>query len=404
MTQTWHPPAANAHWRAGGDVVAALHAAGYQAVYVGGAVRDLLLGRPVHDVDVATNATPDQVMAAWPRCEPVGKAFGVVIAVTAAGPVEVASFRSDGVYIDGRRPSSVVATDEAGDVWRRDFTINALVADPIAGEIRDHVGGLADLESRCLRVVGNARARLLEDRLRVLRAIRFVSHLDLSWEPNSLAAVRSITPSDLSRERIWQEWGKGLDERPGTWLRAVATSGHLSALCDRFDLARVPLAAAALDRLGDHANPLLLAAASCLCLPPAELHAFNDWLRREPVSKSFRVWLPRLLDETDPPTCDQRGRRRRMAADDADQVLRWWQALGHDAAALAEWSADAAAVGALGALPLSGADLIAAGVAPGPAVGAGLAYWRDQWLSGAFADRESLLAAVARDATGAADH
>ncbi|MBA3937426.1 MAG: CCA tRNA nucleotidyltransferase, partial [Planctomycetes bacterium] len=142
----------------------ALVAAGHEAYLVGGCVRDLLLGRAVHDADVATNAHPEQVeacaaAAGW-RTVAVGRQFGVIIVVAPGGAnVEVATFRHDGAYIDGRRPTTIAFTSAVADVQRRDFSVNALLYDPLQGLVIDHVDGLADLAARRLRAVGDATAR-----------------------------------------------------------------------------------------------------------------------------------------------------------------------------------------------------------------------------------------------------
>ena len=159
------------------EVVRRLQGAGYQALWAGGCVRDLILGQTPADYDVATDATPEQVMAILPfRAVPVGISFGVVRVRHSHGPggveVEVATFRSDGAYVDGRRPQSVVFSSPELDAARRDFTINGMFLDPLTGSLIDYVGGEADLKNHLLRAIGEPEARFREDKLRVLRAIR----------------------------------------------------------------------------------------------------------------------------------------------------------------------------------------------------------------------------------------
>lgn len=215
-------------WDTGRVVCARLQERGFEAWLVGGCVRDLLLGRKVSDVDVATSASPDEVEASFEKTIAVGKSFGVCIVVIGNQQIEVASFRADGVYIDGRRPTGVVFTDAAGDVARRDYTINALLMDPRDGHILDHVGGLEDLQQRRLRVVGDPSARLQEDRLRVLRGLRFAAGLRLSWDPPSWNALVATSLDGLSGERILQEIDKGLaTQQPEHWLQLLEKSGHL---------------------------------------------------------------------------------------------------------------------------------------------------------------------------------
>lgn len=197
-------------------VVSALRAAGHSAFWVGGCVRDLLLGVPPKDYDVATSATPKHVNALFPQVVQVGVAFGVVrvqqgLADGRTVEVEVATFRKDGVYRDGRRPDTVQFTDAREDVLRRDFTINGLLLDPLAGDshgqVVDWVGGLADLQARQLRAIGEPAQRFGEDALRLLRAPRFAARFGLTVEPLTAAAIRALaaTLDRVSVERIHME-------------------------------------------------------------------------------------------------------------------------------------------------------------------------------------------------------
>jgi len=193
------------------EIVRRLRHAGYQALWAGGCVRDLMLGQTPADYDVATAATPEQVMAALPyRALTVGISFGVVrVRHPRQGgvEVEVATFRSDGAYVDGRRPESVVFGSPELDAARRDFTINGMFMDPLSGEVIDYVGGQADLKNHILRAIGDPVARLTEDRLRGLRAIRLAARFELSIEPATLAALRAMAGeiTGVSAERISQE-------------------------------------------------------------------------------------------------------------------------------------------------------------------------------------------------------
>lgn len=193
------------------NAVIRLREAGFVALWAGGCVRDLILELQPSDFDVATNATPEQVMAIFPyRTIPVGKEFGVV---RVRDPkfqgveVEVATFRSDGVYIDGRHPETVVFSTPREDAERRDFTINGMFMDPITGEIIDYVGGKADLRHGVLRAIGDAAARFGEDRLRLLRAVRFAARFNLFIDPATRAALVAMASqvTSVSPERIAQE-------------------------------------------------------------------------------------------------------------------------------------------------------------------------------------------------------
>src|SRR5581483_454962 len=175
------------------EIVRRLREAGFEALWAGGCVRDLLLGIPPTDYDVATNATPDVVINLFPRrTVPVGKEFGVVRVRGRGGDgveVEVATFRSDGRYLDGRHPESVVFSSAREDAERRDFTINGMFLDPLTNQVIDYVGGEHDLRARLLRAIGTPADRFSEDKLRLLRDVRFAARLDLTLDPATRAAV-----------------------------------------------------------------------------------------------------------------------------------------------------------------------------------------------------------------------
>lgn len=192
------------------NIVARLRQEGFQALWAGGCVRDLILGLEPSDYDVATSATPEQVMAIFRRRTiPVGVSFGVVRVRDSqgGGEVEVATFRSDGAYVDGRRPESVVFSSPELDAQRRDFTINGMFSDPLSGEVIDYVGGRADLGARVLRAIGDPRARFQEDKLRLLRAVRFAARFRLTIDPATRAALVSMADqiNVVAVERIAQE-------------------------------------------------------------------------------------------------------------------------------------------------------------------------------------------------------
>ncbi|HMB05430.1 MAG TPA: CCA tRNA nucleotidyltransferase, partial [Isosphaeraceae bacterium] len=193
------------------EVVRQFRQAGHQALWAGGCVRDLLLGLTPSDYDVATDATPEQVMALFRyRTVPVGVSFGVVRVRGPLGQgdeVEVATFRSDGAYVDGRHPESVVFSSPRLDAERRDFTINGMFLDPFTGKVIDFVGGQADLKNRILRAIGDPEARFLEDKLRLIRAVRFAARFDLAIEPATRVALRAMASqiAVVSAERIAQE-------------------------------------------------------------------------------------------------------------------------------------------------------------------------------------------------------
>ena len=205
------------------SIVRALRASGYQAYLVGGCVRDLLLGREPADYDVTTDATPNDVMRMFPQTYAVGAQFGVVLVPLPDGPVdhdekntvEVATFRSDIGYTDGRHPDDVrFSKDPKEDVLRRDFTINGLLLDPVSNEVLDYVGGRKDLEAGIIRTIGQPERRFAEDKLRMLRAVRFAARFGYTIEPETLAAIGTLASQihQVSRERVREELTKMLTE------------------------------------------------------------------------------------------------------------------------------------------------------------------------------------------------
>jgi putative nucleotidyltransferase with HDIG domain len=210
-------------------IIRTLRERGHKAYLVGGCVRDLLLGREPADYDVATDATPQQVMEIFPQTFAVGAQFGVVLVpvpktesgASAVGPdqkvplVEVATFRSDIGYADGRHPDEVrFSKDPREDVLRRDFTINGLLLDPITNEVLDFVGGREDLKAGIVRTIGNPEHRFGEDKLRMLRAVRFAARFEYALDPATLAAIQGLAGQidQVSRERVREELTKMLTE------------------------------------------------------------------------------------------------------------------------------------------------------------------------------------------------
>ena len=193
--------------RAARAVLHTLRAAGFRAYFAGGCVRDWLRGVHPTDFDVATDASAEAVQELFPRTVPVGAQFGVVLVLAEGHPVEVASFRADAEYRDGRRPVSVRPATPEEDARRRDFTINGMFRDPESGAVLDFVGGQADLAAQVIRAIGDPAARFQEDRLRMLRAVRLAAHLGYAIEPPTMAAIRAHAAeiTDIAWERIGEE-------------------------------------------------------------------------------------------------------------------------------------------------------------------------------------------------------
>ncbi len=202
------------------EVLRTLVDAGHEAYFAGGCVRDKLLGIEPADYDIATDAKPDEVGQLFRRTQHVGESFGVVLVSSHGHQIEVATFRSDGVYSDGRHPETVTYSDAEHDAQRRDFTINGLFENPLTNEIIDHVGGQVDLEARTIRAIGDADARIREDRLRMLRAVRFAARFRFAIEQRTADAIRRAAGDlqGVSRERIGWELKRMLSHES----RAVA--------------------------------------------------------------------------------------------------------------------------------------------------------------------------------------
>jgi poly(A) polymerase len=193
--------------KAARQIVARLRERGHVAYFAGGCVRDLVRGEPAKDFDIVTDAPPEIVQQIFPRTHAVGAHFGVIVVLENEFQFEVATFRSDDVYVDGRRPSAVHFSSPEEDAKRRDFTINGMFFDPIANEVIDFVDGRADLEAKLIRAIGEPTKRFEEDRLRMLRAVRFATVLDYKIDNPTWAALvaNAATINDISAERIREE-------------------------------------------------------------------------------------------------------------------------------------------------------------------------------------------------------
>jgi poly(A) polymerase len=209
-------------------IVGQLKSAGFKAFLVGGCVRDIAMGIPPQEYDIATSATPQDVMKIFPSTVPVGVSFGVVLVLEGNNKFEVASFRKEEKYTDGRHPDRVVySTDEKEDVMRRDFTINGMLYEPFEETVIDLIGGLDDIKRRVIKTIGKPDDRFKEDKLRMLRAIRFGAGLDFVIEQDTFLSIKSLAPliSQVSKERIRDEIIKIITQsHPGNGLRLLRES------------------------------------------------------------------------------------------------------------------------------------------------------------------------------------
>lgn len=192
------------------EIVHRLQQAGFEAFWVGGCVRDLLLKREPEDYDIATSAHPPQIETLFARTIPVGRQFGVLLVIEGGEQFQVATFRAESDYHDGRHPGQVTFSDAMADARRRDFTVNGLFYNPITSEIYDWVGGKADLEAKVLRTIGVAADRFAEDHLRLLRAVRFAAQLNFRIEEETFSAIQenALKIQSVSAERVRDELNK----------------------------------------------------------------------------------------------------------------------------------------------------------------------------------------------------
>jgi len=375
------PPAA---WTKRDDLAAMIRALGPEnARYVGGAVRDTLLGIEVKDVDVATPLLPEEVIARLDtsriRSVPTGIEHGTVTACLPHGAVEITTLRHD-VSTDGRRATVAFATDWREDAARRDFTINALYADPDTAEIFDYFGGLADLDHRKVRFIGDARQRIREDHLRILRYFRFQARFGsqpADEQSESSCSELAATLKGLSRERVGMETMNLLSlADPAPTVARMAELGVLAVILPEADPAALTALTAMERREGIAPDPLRRLAA---LLPP-------DPTLAEQVAARFRlstVQKRRLIAaaaRSDEPG-DARTLAYRLGRDQAlDRLLIAEAGTG----ALTDW--------AIPRFPLKGGAIVARGVKAGPEVARLLRTVEDRWVAEGFPDEDRIAA------------
>ena len=408
------------------SVVARLRESGFEAYWAGGCVRDTLLGLEPADYDVATDARPERVAQLFRKTIGVGVSFGVVrvLGPRGAGDVEVATFRSDGAYLDGRRPEAVAFSTAEHDASRRDFTINGMFLDPADGRVIDYVGGKDDLRRRILRAIGDASARFAEDKLRLLRAVRFAARFDMAIEPATWSAVVAMAPqvTAVSAERIAQELRRMLVHPSRSVAMDMAYRAGLiaAALPPLAELKNRPGPTAGdlwshtlrvLEGLPDAPSfPLAFAAlvhetADVATSPTAvEARAMTSSLKLSNADRERIAWLVENQRALIRPRDLPRHRLKRLLASEGIADLL---AL-HRAEALAS-TGDVAHVaycedylrtlpdGPIDPPPLvTGHDLARHGHRPGPGFSALLAAVRDAQLDGVIASRDDALALADR--------
>lgn len=403
--------------RFGLEVVQKLREAGFQALFAGGCVRDQLLGLEPHDYDVATDAVPEEVQRLFRRSLAVGAQFGVIEVL---GPqrmhVQVATFRSDGSYSDGRRPDTVRFGTAAEDAQRRDFTLNGLFFDPVAEQVIDYVGGQADLAAKRLRAIGDPWARFEEDKLRLLRAVRFVARFDLRFDDATLAALKSMAPelNQVSAERITDELRKmaALPNR-GLAFRWLHETGLLAAAFGPWAPRQAQNSFAVLAALPAPVSFPLALAAALLELWGPELDAI---LKQEPLDglaerlrlsndeKAAAGWLLERRDELRHAATLPASRLKPILAHPLCEPLLGWLAARLETKGEAPGAVDfcrerlrAWSAQELNPAPLlTGDDLRALGHAPGPDFKVWLKALRDAQLDGEIQTRAEAEARLRR--------
>ena len=398
------------------SVVDHLRRHGYEALWAGGCVRDYLLGLEPHDYDVATNARPPQVQKLFRRTVAVGVQFGVIDVL---GPepqlqVQVATFRSDGTYTDGRHPDSVTFGNAEADALRRDFTINGMFFDPLTDKVIDYVGGQADLQAKVLRAIGDPQERFTEDKLRLLRAVRFAARFALTLDPATEAAIVRMASqlTVVSAERITEELRKMLSHHARhTALRLVHRLGLLQPILP--DLFSPQATFAALGHLPAEATFPLALAVFLLDLAEGQgeeirqrlfqrkwRQAFAEKLRLSNHELDEMSWLlDHHADLRQAPTLPWSQLKPLLAHTGIDDLLALHraQALAHEqslealdycAERLRTWTEDD-----LNPLPLvTGDDLKEAGLRPGPKFKEILIRLRAAQLDGHLVTRVEALA------------
>jgi len=392
------------------DVVRKLRAAGHIALFAGGCVRDALLGRDAKDYDVATTARPDEVRNLFGHRQTlaIGASFGVIMVLgpKQAGQVEVATFRTEGDYLDGRRPESVAFCSPEKDARRRDFTINGMFYDPLDERVLDYVGGEADLSAGLVRAIGDPHERVREDKLRMLRAVRFTATLGFNLDPVTADAIREMASELIvvSAERIAQELKKILiDVHRRQAIELTENVGLLRIILPELDpIKRQPEWEATLKSLAILKNPSFELAMAALLLPlkiPTVVEAICRRLKLANDETDRIRWLvAHHTDLDDAPNLRLSVLKRILSHPDHRDLLRLQRAVRlANSASLAAWEfceefLAATPSDVIDPLPfVTGDDLIAMGMKPGPRFRTVLTMIRDAQLNLELKSKEDAL-------------
>jgi poly(A) polymerase len=386
------------------EIVQQLRDAGHEALWAGGCVRDQLLGLGPKDYDVATSARPEQIRELFGkrRTLAIGAAFGVisVLGGRSREPIEVATFRADGTYFDGRHPAEVTFTDAEHDAGRRDFTINGLFFDPLQETVIDYVGGKQDLDLGIVRAIGDPHARFTEDKLRMLRAVRFAATFGFRIDGDTLAAMRQMAGEVqvVSAERIGMELRRMLvHQERAEAVSLLASTGLLQQVISCWDEAGedLPKILAALERLESPSLPLALAALMSQCRSSGVGPTIARELRYTKKEGDLTGWLLTNVDTVG--RADQLSWptvQRLLVHPGAQELVALYEALlgGKDAGSTFCRAKLQLPENVLNPAPLvDGADLISHGIQPGRGFADLLEHLRDAQLEGRIANREQAL-------------
>lgn len=395
-------------------VLKRLRSAGFEALFAGGSVRDMLLGRKSYDYDVATNATPKQVKRLFRHVLLVGAQFGVAMVIHNGRRVEVTTFRSDESYSDGRRPDSIRYADARQDALRRDFTINGMFYDPLSDEVIDYVGGREDLKRGVIRTIGSPDDRFAEDYLRMVRAVRFAVRLDFRMDPATAEGIRKYAGNvrSVSGERIFEELWRMLSEPSAAEaLRRMDELGLAEHVVgELFEAGVWPRAVERVDYVASRGDPILTLAAALVDLPPRDINAVTRrWGASNDLRNAIRWMHEHLGDWRRAEQMPLRELKRLMASEHFERLRRLWRfqekrETGREALSrriggrVKSIPADAVAPPPL----VSGADLKELGVEPGPRLGRILRETYDAQLDERVTSRGEAMAMARKlvEATG----
>ena len=391
------------------SVVRKLRSAGHEALLAGGCVRDMLLGHRPTDYDVATSATPKQVKKLFRRVLMVGAKFGVAMVIQQRRRIEVATFRTDLSYSDGRRPDAVKFVSAKEDALRRDFTINGIFYDPLDQRVVDYVDGQKDLQAGIIRAIGKADRRLSEDYLRMLRAVRFAGRLSFRIDPATARAIRRHARriSEISGERVREELEKMFAHRSaGRAVKELHDLGLLAAILPELP-AKGASWQAALRRagaVGRHRNALLMLSALLCELPRADLKKICRRWGTSNRTRDSLIWIADHLDDWPAMVDASLARIKRILAHPAADVLQTlWRvreraetgktvctkAIGRRVARIDPEQVAPAPV-------VNGSDLKRLGVPEGEQLGRALAKLYEEQLNEQFPSRREALARARR--------